>query len=102
MDAFGVSAEAAQHLLDLASAQGRPDSIEAAAAIYYDERRHLLLLLSHLLQVFLEYYPVNDQSVTQHITKLLRALVSSDASETSLLSRLCDIAQVCSSPHLRF
>lgn len=92
-----VSEDDAKDLLALAAEKGRPASVEAAAFIFYEERRHLLMLLSHLLQVFLEYCPVPDPEVLQLATTVLRHLVSPEvtaAAQSTLLARLCTIAQV--------
>jgi hypothetical protein len=97
MKCLKVSEDDAKDLLALAAEQGRPASVEAAASIFYEERRHLLILLSYLLQVFLEYCPVPDPEVLQHATTLLRHLVSPEvtaAAESTLLARLCTITQV--------
>ena len=93
-EAFKLKVADAQDLLAIAACQGRPDSVEAAAGIFFDERIHLLRLLVYLLQIFLGDQPVEDAAVVQHITQLLRSLVGSGAGRVSLLARLCQIAQV--------
>lgn len=98
--ALGLSEDDGKDLLALAASQGRPASVEAAAALFFEERRHCLMLLCHLLQVFLDYCPVSDPAIVQHATTLLRHLISAEvtAAKGSLLTRLCNIAQVLSPP----
>lgn len=96
-----MSDDDAKDLVALAASQGRAASVEAAASVFFEERRHLLMLLSHLLQVFLDYCPVSDPEVVQHATVLLRHLVSPEVTNkagSSLLARLCKIAQVWPRP----
>lgn len=69
--------------------------MESAAFLFLEERSSLLMCLSFLLQVFLDYRPASE-GVCQHATTLLRHLVSTEGanSRPSLLLNLCTIAQV--------
>ena len=97
MNAFKLPAQLAEDMFGIAAAQGRPASeevfVQSAAFVLLSERRHLLLLLTHLLYMFLGYSDA-EPAALHHVTKLLKALVAPQDGQPSVLSRLCSIAQV--------
>jgi hypothetical protein len=99
IESLGTSEKDAEDLLKLSSAHGRPSSVQLAAFIFFEERSSLLMCLSFLLQVFLDYRPASD-GVVQTATTLLRHLVDTEGSNNrpSLLSSLCTVAKVCCCP----
>lgn len=96
-DALDLDEVSSLELLITAHLRGRNLSLQAAAGIYYEERRAQIMVLVRMLQICLDQYLAATPESWETIHATLEYLVSRadiPASGQTLLTQLCNIVKV--------